>query len=537
MNRGAAEPAGLTGAAEGAEPAVPAEGAEPAAPAEGAEGAEATALVPLLRRLPLLAGLTDAQLGDLAAGARRRRFAAGAVIMGQGDAADGLYVLLRGRVEVTRRDGGEEVLLAVPPPGSFIGELALLGSGPRTATVRATRASEFLVIGAPQFRAMLLHSPAAALTVLRAAAERLGSMEAAMAGSERLASLGTLAAGLAHELNNPASAAAASALQLDRMLPVLLARSVTCGASAALRARLLELAALPEPGATHGPGGSAGAAAAGAAATGAGAARAAAGDRTRRNETGEARAHGSRATTERQLGDWLRSQGVAAPAAAAGALVACGWDVARLEVQVADLGAPDRLALLDWLALRCEAAQLTGDVRAAAHAVHDVVQAVRGWVNHDRAPVGLVDVRRSVEAALRVLRSRLGGAIRVELDAEADLPCVEAHAGELGQVWANLVGNAVDAMGGAGTLRIRLRRRGSNLTADFEDEGPGINPSSRTRIFEPFFTTKPPQAGSGLGLHVARSIVVQRHGGRIRVRSRPGRTIFRVVLPLPEPAA
>jgi signal transduction histidine kinase len=483
-------------------------------PAEPYEPEEPAARVPLLRRLPLLAGLTDAQLGDLAAGARRRRYAAGAVIMVQGDAADGLYVLLRGRLEVTRRDGAEEVLLAVLRSGAFIGELALLGSGPRTATVRASRASELLVIGAPQFRAMLLHSPAAAITVLRAAAERLSSMEAAMAGSERLTSLGTLAAGLAHELNNPASAAAASALQLGRMLPVLLGRSVTGGASAALRARLLDLATLPEPGNGGGPGGSDVAAV-----------------------TRETAVHGSQATAEHQLADWLRSQRVAAPAAAAGALVACGWDVDRLEVQVGDLCAADRQALLEWLALRCEAAQLTGDVRAAAHAVHDVVQAVRGWVNHDRAPIGLVNVRRSVEAALRVLRSRLGDAIRVNLDAEEDLPCVEAHAGELGQVWANLVGNAIDAMGGAGTLRIRLRRRGSNIIADFEDDGPGIQPSSRTRIFEPFFTTKPPQAGTGLGLHVARSIVVQRHGGRIHVRSRPGRTVFRVVLPLPEPTA
>jgi signal transduction histidine kinase len=512
-----------------------------APPAPAAPPADApTGLVPLLRRVPLLAGLTEAQLGELATGAHRRRVAAGTVVMAEGDTGNALYVLLRGRLEVTRRDGDGEVLLAVPRPGSFIGELALLGSGPRTATVRATRASELLVIRAPQFRAMLLDSPTATLTVLRAAAERLGAMESAMASRERLASLGTLAAGLAHELNNPASAAAASALQLGRVLPALLAHSMACGANPALHSRLLELAALPGPDGSQGGdpqggdqqgGDQRGGDPQGGDQQGADP-RGADHDRS---APGEPAVHNAEPATERQLADWLRAQGLAAPAAAAGALAACGWDVARLSAHVAGLRVADRMALLDWLALRCETAQLTGDVRAAAHAVHDVVQAVRAWVNHDRAPVGPVDVRRSVEATLRVLRSRLG-AIRVELDAADGLPCVEAHTGALGQVWANLIANAVDAMGGTGTLRIRLRRRGSNVAIEFEDEGPGIRPALRASIFEPFFTTKPPQSGTGLGLHVARSIIVQRHGGRIDVRSRPGRTVFRVVLPLPKPA-
>jgi CRP-like cAMP-binding protein len=179
-----------------------------------------------LRRLPLLAGLSDADFEQLAAGARRVRVAAGHTIIEEGAAGDALYVLLRGRLEVTKSAGGEEVLLAVKRPGAFVGEMALLGSAPRNASVRATRPSELLVIGVAQFRALLLGSPAAALTVLRTVAERLGGMEAVLLGREKLASLGTLAAGLAHELNNPASAAAASALQLGRVVPQVVQRTL-----------------------------------------------------------------------------------------------------------------------------------------------------------------------------------------------------------------------------------------------------------------------------------------------------------------------
>jgi signal transduction histidine kinase len=449
-----------------------------------------------LRRLPLLAGLSDPDLERLASVARRIRVAAGHVIIEEGAAGDALYVLLRGRLEVTKSAGGEEVLLAVQRPGTYVGEMALLGSAPRSATVRATRDSELLVIGVSQFRALLVDSPAAALNVLHTVADRLGGMEALVLGREQLASLGTLAAGLAHELNNPAAAAASSALRLGHVVPRLVQRTLEVGRSPSLAAHA---AAALAAAASHPPGGGV-----------------------------------VSADAEERLADWLHTQRVPAYRAAASALAACGLDEAELGRLTHGIEPDTRAVFLDWLALHCEATVLTRDTRAAARAVSDVVAAVRSYVNLDRAPVGPVDLRASVEATLLVLRSRLRAGITIDLSAAPDLPLVEANAGELSQVWSNIVGNAIDAMGATGQLRIRLYCRGRRAAVEIEDSGHGIPRSLRRRIFDPFFTTKAPGAGSGLGLHIVRDIVVQRHGGRVDVQSRPGRTRFRVLLPLPE---
>jgi signal transduction histidine kinase len=455
-------------------------------------------VIRFLRHLPLLAALDDADLERVARMARRVRVPAGRVIMREGDPADGLYVLLRGRLEVTRSDCGEEVLLAAHPPGAFVGEMALLGGSSRSATVRAVRPSELLVIDPEDFRRLLVASPDAALTVLHAVAERLAGTEATLLRREKLASLGTLAAGLAHELNNPAGAAAASARHLRTAVRRLdaLARDVGSRPAAAWVA---EAISADEDAGTDAPG-----------------------DRPD-------------ADSRERLADWLRAVGVPGHRAAAHALAAAGWDADRLAEATRALDAADRAALAAWLAARCDADAVVHELATAAGAISDVVAAVRTHVHLDRAPVGPVDLRTGIDAALVVLRGKLRPGVNVTVDIAPDVPAVEGHAGELSQVWANLIGNAADAMAGHGTLAIRASVRGSRVVIEFEDDGPGIPHAARSRIFEPFYTTKDAHAGMGLGLHIVRSIIVHRHGGRIDVRSRPGRTVFRVTLPVRQP--
>jgi signal transduction histidine kinase len=469
-----------------------------------AGGTRPESLTSFLRKLPLLAGLPDAELARLAATAGRLRVPEGHVLMREGDPADALYVLLRGRLEVTRAYLGEEVVIGRHRRGAFVGEMALLGHGNRSATVRATRPSELLVIGAAHFQELLIGSPEAAVTVLRAVVERLGAMESAIVQREKLVSLGTLAAGLAHELNNPASAASAAARQLARAAAELERTTLALAASPSVAARAAELARTLSEGEGPVP-----------------ATAAVRGD----------------LEAEEVLAEWLGTLGLARPRAAASALASCGYDVARLEALAGEQRPADARALVEWLAATCDLRTLAAHVGTAAGAVHEVVSAVRAWVNLDRMAPGTVDLRQSVEATLSVLRSRLRAGIAVELDVEPGMPDVEANAGELGQVWANLIGNAVDAMDGRGTIRIRICRRGERAVVEVEDEGPGIPRALRRRVFEPFFSTKPVQSGTGLGLHVVRSIVVHRHGGRVDLLSRPGRTVFRVLLPLRQAAA
>jgi signal transduction histidine kinase len=439
----------------------------------------------LLRGVPLLRELPDAQLDALAQRVRRMRVPAGTIVMREGEPADGgLLLLVRGALEVTRNGGGEELLVGRLRAGEFVGEMALLGAAARTATVRACRRSDLLVIAPADFHDLLGTTPALRI-VLRAVARRVAATEAALLQRQRLAALGTLAAGLAHELNNPAAAIAASALQLERRLPELEASARAAGAVPELSRFIHEVPSC-DP------------------------------DR-------------AGADVER-LAEWLRASGVRAADRAAHALTAAGRDLCSLQHQVRGVPPAQRRVLLELLAARSDAAALARDVLGAARAISGVVEGVRAQVASAAAPRRELSLRDSIAAALHLLRPRLGS-MTVTFDAPDDA-LVHAHAGELSQVWTNLIGNAVDAVNGAGRMRIRLRIRAGRAVIEVCDDGPGIATDVRARIFEPFFTTKPAGDGMGLGLHVVRSIVVGRYAGRIDVRSRPGRTVFRVVLPL-----
>jgi signal transduction histidine kinase len=172
------------------------------------------------------------------------------------------------------------------------------------------------------------------------------------------------------------------------------------------------------------------------------------------------------------------------------------------------------------------------EIRQSARAISEIVRAVKSYAYLDQAPVQDVDVRRGLEDTLVILRHKLKDGVEVLRDFEEELPTVEAYAGELNQVWTNLIDNAIDAMNGRGVLELRVRRVGREVEVRIADNGPGIPPAISSRIFDPFFTTKPQGTGTGLGLHIAHNIVVNRHGGRIDFESRPGRTEFRVSLPI-----
>jgi signal transduction histidine kinase len=461
----------------------------------------------LLAPLPLLADLSADELRALARRAEHVTVAAGHVVMEEGTPGDGFVIVVRGELVVSRRDGAGEIVLGLAGPGEFLGEMSLIESVPRSATVRAAVASELLVLRADAFHALLAGSPAAALTILRTFVSRLRSTEAALLQQARLVSLGTLAAGLMHELNNPAAAVARGADQLGAAhaeLDRCAARIARLGLAAELAERLPAGGMPPVAAPAGGPA---------AAADEVGDALNAAGD---------------------ELAAWLEERRTPAAVRLAQALAGRGWTVAGLDDVTAGLAPEPAAAAVAWLAARCEVALLAEELGAAAGAISELVGAVRAHAAPGPPVLRQVDVVQALERALVVLRGRLGPGIEVVRDLPPGLPPVEAHGAELNQVWANLIDNAARAMGGAGRLELRARGEADGVRVEVADAGAGIPPEALPRVFDPFFTTRPEEGGSGLGLHIAWT-TVRRHGGGIEVSSRPGRTVFTVMLPYRQP--
>ncbi len=423
-----------------------------------------------LRATPLFGGLDDAQLERLVGMGEIVDLAPGDRIISEGDVADALYVVLDGELDVTKRSGASEIPLARVGPGSLQGEIAALEGGRRLASVAAVGVAEVLRIPIGAIRELLSASPDVALAVIRTAVVRLRGMEAGLREREKLAGLGTIAAGLAHELNNPAAAAM---------------RAVQSLAEAIARAESLPRP-LPPP---------------------------------------QPPEDGRPPTGALERGDRIEAVATLVGYEAAPALVDDGWTPEALAAQPSEVR--------PWIAADASIHQLLAELSMTIGRISEIVAAVKGYAYLDQAPVQRVDVRTGIQQTLVILRHRLRDGVDVRTELAEDLPEIEAHGSELNQVWTNLVDNAIDAMDGRGSLTIRAQPdpAGEGVLVSVCDSGPGIPPEVRPRLFEPFYTTKPPGKGTGLGLHISHTVVAQ-HGGWIEVSSEPGHTCFEVHLPL-----
>jgi signal transduction histidine kinase len=327
------------------------------------------------------------------------------------------------------------------------------------------------------------------------------NQQALVGERERLLALGSLSAGLTHELNNPAAAAvrATSALR-DRVAGMRhkLAMIADGRLDGSRLHDLVELQDLAVKRAAEVP------------------------DRTAM-ETADA---------EDALGDWLEDRDIAGGWDVAATLVAGGIDVEWLEQVVAAVGRENLDPAVRWLAYTIDTEQLMREIEDAVTRISGLVAAARQYSQLDRAPHQVVDVHELLDATLTMLAAKIPQGVRVVREYDRSLPAIPAYAAELNQVWTNLIDNALSAMGAEGTLTVHTGRDDDCVLVDIADTGPGIPPEIRPRIFEPFFTTKPVGEGTGLGLDISYRIVVTKHHGDIRVDSRPGRTVFRVVLPI-----
>ncbi|HZA77763.1 MAG TPA: ATP-binding protein [Acidimicrobiales bacterium] len=463
-----------------------------------------------LRTLFLFEALNDDQLGWLAERGRVVEYPSGATIHAEGAPASCFLVLLSGTLVMSKRvQGGELELFRTDYYGAYTGAFNAYVPDrgvPKVylSTARAVTDCRLFEIPASDFgQAVWKWFPMAA-HLLEGAATQGADASAIVEQHERLVALGSVTAGLTHELNNPVAAVMSASARLREMLAEmreklgLVVRSQLPGpqleAIADLAARALE----------H-----------------------------RRNAPTLSPLEAS--DREAELIDWLEDHGVDAAWEIAPTLVAAGVDQSWLESFAEALPQPHLGSGLSYPVRALESDSLLDEITDAAGRISALLASAKQYTQMDRAPLQTFDVHEGLDATLTMLGHKLGDGIEVVRDYDRSLPQIAAFPGELNQVWTNLIDNAVDAMKGQGMLTIRTRPDGDDrLMVEIGDTGPGVPDDVRSRIFEPFFTTKPMGKGTGLGLDIAWRIVVGRHHGDIRLESEPGDTRFQVRLPLRE---
>ncbi len=325
--------------------------------------------------------------------------------------------------------------------------------------------------------------------------------EVTLRQSEKLATLGKLSAGMAHELNNPAAAAQRGAAQIQAAFYNLQATYLKLGEMGLTSAQLGTLLDLDRQ----------------------------AKQRALQPEDIDPL---TRSDRETELETWLEARGVANAWEVAPSMVNLGYDCNNLTDLVADFTTDQYLAVIDWLNCTFTIYSLLDEINQGAGRISEIVKALKTYSYMDQAPVQNVDIHEGLDNTLIILRSKLKAGITVHREYDPDLPKIQAYGSELNQVWTNLIDNAIDAMNGTGEITLRSSHNAQGVMVEIIDNGPGIPEAIQPNLFDPFFTTKEPGKGTGLGLNISHTIIVQKHGGRIDVRSRPGETCFQVRLPL-----
>jgi signal transduction histidine kinase len=450
-----------------------------------------------LRSAPLFGDLSDEDLERLMAGAFEESASAGSLIFAEGDDGDRACLILDGEVEVLKASGTREVLLAVRSAGEVVGEMALLDAAPRMASVRARVDTRLLSIPKKQMDDLLATSVSASRALFGVLLSRWRETEARLRQSERMAQIGTLTAGLAHEMNNPAAAISRAATQLgaavDRLgsaTGALRAAGVVPESNDEITALLTKAGEQPAPLSTV-----------------------------------------ERSDREADVEDLLDDAGVAEGWRLAPEVVGAGITAEELRPLLAGSDAPGAV-VLEAVGATADAAGLVREVEEGASRLSAIVGALKSYSHLDRAAVQQVDIHRGLEDTLLILKQKLDSIEVRRQYVPGELPA-EVFAGELNQVWTNLIDNAADALAGTEPAILTLRTEvvGDRVAVEVEDNGAGIPPDVLDRVFDAFFTTKAPGLGTGLGLDISYGIVVDRHGGELTVRSEPGRTVFRVVIP------
>jgi len=457
-----------------------------------------------LRTVPVFADLPADDLDWLAAQMTAIDLAPGETLISAGSPADRMWVLLDGEMRLRVESGKSEPTSRIFRAPIVTGLLPYSRMTHFPGTTRAVTQARVATLPADRFPEMLARMPVLGQRLVALLSDRIRDFTRLQDQQEKMAALGKISAGLAHELNNPAAAARravpslrAAFLSFRAAAARLDAQPLTAAQRAAvpaLESELAERQAVPAPL-----------------------------DSLERSDCEEA------------IAACLERHGVAHAWDLAPALVDAGCEAAwfdRVSAQFPAQAWPDFLARI---AASLTIGTLLDQIENSTGRISDLVRAIKEYTYMDQGPDQEVDIHHGIESTLLMLKHRLKQGVAVKLDFDRALPKICVRGSDLNQVWTNLIDNAVDAMDGKGELRIRTARELDRLLVEIADNGPGIPPEVQAHIFEPFFTTKGVGKGTGLGLEAVRRIV-QEHSGEIAVQSVPGDTRFQIRLPLPSAA-
>ncbi|MBD2776268.1 ATP-binding protein [Iningainema tapete] len=465
-----------------------------------------------LRQVPIFSKLPNERLQWLLQEGKEVWLKPGEIHRHEGDRADHVFVLLEGSVRITQKVANQDILLANYEAKTLYGELpVLMGKEYFWASGRAVTRCQILELPNAVFWDMLSSCNCVMTTILRTMAQRVRALESMSQHREKLVALGTLAAGLAHELNNPASASRRAAGQLRETVQVLQPLTIKLNQQQMTCAQKAFLAQLQKD-------------------VVASAKNAPKLDPLEESDRSD------------ELTAWLDAQDIIDGWKLAPVLVTAGLDLTWLENVKENVGDSLLNNVLSWIGVTLQEMGLLDEIEHCTDRISTLVEAVKDYSYMDQAPLQEIDVHDGIESTLTILSNKIKHSnVVINREYGCDIPQLYAYGRELNQVWTNLIDNAIDALNEMGTdvdlpiqnpqIWIRTSCDLDELIVEIADNGPGIPPEIQSHIFEPFFTTKGVGAGTGLGLHIAYRIIVGQHQGDIRLFSQPGDTRFQVRLP------